>query len=425
MHVDLEDLSAVKKRLSIEVPPGEVEQETEGVLRNFRKKARIPGFRPGKTPASVIRSRFAKEIREEVKENLIRSSFLNAARERDLNPISDPALEEVTFEEGQPLSFKVTFEVLPDFEVKDYRGIEVRRSSAQVPPAEIDQQLAQLQLARVKHVYEKGRPAAEGDLVVADVVGTPEEGESFSRESTQVILGAKENLPEFNEHLAGAQEGDEKEFPVRYPEGYPGKELAGKRVDFRLTVKEVKRRELPELDDEFAKDLGDFSGMDELRSRVEEDLQARKKHEAENRVREALLDKVLLQNAIPLPEVLTESEIRHRMEEIVRGMLNQGIDPQNSKVDWEKIRKQQEEPARKSVHARLVLDAIAKAEGLEVDRKKVDERIRLEAARMDETPESLREQLNKGSGMQALKNQLLREVTLDYLTSVANIQSEE
>ena len=425
MKVDLEDLSTVKKSLSIEVPAEEVEQETAGVVRSFSKKARIPGFRPGKTPASLIKSRFAKEIREEVQDNLIRTCFMTAARERGLNPIADPALEDVKFEQGEPLSFKVTFEVLPEFEVRDYREIEVQRPSTQVPPAEVDQSLAELQVARVRHIYEEAREAGEGDIVVVDVQGTPEEGEAFSRERTQVVIGAKENLPEFNEHLAGVKEGDEKEFPVNYPEGYPGKELSGKRVDFRLQVKEVKRRELPDLDDEFAKDLGDFASMDELRSRVEEDLQARKKHEAENKVREALLDKVLLQNAIVLPEVLTESEIRHRMEEIVRGMMNQGIDPKNSKVDWEQMRKQQEEPARKSVHARLVLDAIAKAESLEVDRRVLDERLRLEAQRMDETPENLREQLNKGSGMQALKNQLLRESTLDYLSSVANIRDEE
>lgn len=425
MNVELEDLSTVKKRLSIEVPLDEVAQETEGVVRGYRKKARIPGFRPGKTPAAVIQSRFAKEIRDEVKENLIRTSFTKAAQERGLRPIADPALEDVSFEEGQPLSFKVLFEVLPDFEVRDYREIEVRRPSTEVPPAEVDQSLAELQMARVRHVYEEGREAAEGDIVVADVEGKPQEGEPFSRENTQVVIGAKENLPEFNEHLAGAKEGEEKEFSVEYPENYPGKELAGKRIEFRLTVKEVKRRELPDLDDDFAKDLGDFGSMDELRSRVVEDLEARKKHEAENKVREALLDKVLLQNAIPLPEVLTESEIRHRLEEIVRGMMNQGMDPQKSEIDWEQMRKQQEEPARKSVHARLVLDAIARAEGLEVDRRAVDERIRLEAQRMDDTPENLREHLNKGSGMQALKNQLLRERTLDYLTSVANIQNEE
>lgn len=425
MNVELEDISTVKKRLSIEVPLDEVTQESEDVLRSFRKKAQIPGFRPGKVPASVIQSRFAKEMREEVRESLIRSSFVKAAKERGLNPIADPAVEEVRFDEGEPLSFKVLFEVLPVFEVKDYREIEVRRPSIRVPPDEVDQSLAELQAARVRYVYEEGREAEEGDMVVADVEGTPPEGEAFSRESTQVVVGAKENLPEFNEHLLRVKEGEKKEFSVEYPEGYPGKELAGKQVDFRLLVKEVKRRELPDLDDEFAKDLGEFASLAELRSRIEEDLQARKKHEAENKVREALLDKVLLQNAIPLPEVLTESEIRHRLEEIVRGMMNQGINPQDGKIDWEQMRKQQEEPARKSVHARLVLDAIAKAEGLEVDRRRLDERIRMEAQRMDETPENLRQQLNKGPGMQALKNQLLRESTLDYLTSVANIQNEE
>jgi trigger factor len=425
MNVELDELSSVKKRLTIEVPSEEVEQETRGVVREFGRKAKIPGFRPGKTPASVIQGRFRKEIREEVRDNLIRKSFMKAAQERGFQPISDPALEEVQYEEGQPLSFKVTFEILPEFEVHGYREVEVRRPSTAVPPDEVERSLGELQAARVRHVVEEGRRAEEGDIVVADVEGTPQEGESFRREGMQIEVGAKNNLPAFNEQLLGVQQQDEKRFDVDYPDEYPGKELAGKRVTFALVVREVKRRELPDLDDDFAKDLGEFESLAELRARVEEDLQARKKHDAERKLRESLLDKVLLQNAIPLPESLTESEIRHRMEELVRGMMQQGLDPQKSDMDWEQIRKQQEEPARKAVHARLVLDAIAKVEELEVDRRTVDERIRIEAQRMGVTPENLREELNKGSGMQALKNQLLREQTLDYLTSVANIQSEE
>jgi trigger factor len=425
MKVDLEDLSPVKKRLSVEVPTDEVDQETDVLVRDYKKKVRVPGFRPGKTPADVIRKRFAKELREEVRDRLVWQSFTRAAEERGLKPIGDPALDEVSFDEGQPLTFKTTFEVMPEFEVKDYREIEVRRPPTDLLDAEVDEALEQLRESRVRHVVEEGREASVGDIVVADVEGTPAGGETFQRERTQVEIGGEGNLPAFNEQLTGVCSGRELEFDVDYPEEYPGKELAGKKVAFRLKVHEVKRRELPEVDDEFARDLGEFESLDQLRSKVREDLQARKDHQAEGQMRQALLDKVLLQNTIALPESLTDREIRHRMEDLVRGLMQQGMDPEKAEVDWKEIRKRQEEPARKAVHARLVLDAIAATEGIEVQRKEIDERIQREAQRVGESPDKLRSDLKKHGGMEALKSQLLREATLDYLTSVANIQNEE
>jgi trigger factor len=215
------------------------------------------------------------------------------------------------------------------------------------------------------------------------------------------------------------------EFRAEYPEKSGGEGLAGKPVDFRLRIHEVKRRELPKLDDEMAKDLGEFEDLASLRARVREDLEARKRHEAERSLRQTLMDKILLENTVMLPEVLVEREVIRRLEDIARSMVMQGIDPEKSEIDWKELRKAQEEPARKSVHARLVLDAIAEAEDIKLEPRAVDERIRLEAQRIGESPDKLKTRLREQSGLEALTTQLLREKTLDYLTSVANIHSEE
>jgi trigger factor len=211
---------------------------------------------------------------------------------------------------------------------------------------------------------------------------------------------------------------------VEYPQEAPP-DLAGQSVAYEIDVHEVKRKVLPDLDDEFAKDLGDFADLAALRARLREDLERDKRRDAERQIRNAIMDKVLLENPIVLPEVLVDDELRHRLEQVVRRMYLQGIDPEHAQVDWVKLRDSQVDPARKSVHARLMLDAVAAAEGLAVTPAEVDERIRLEARHLGEPPDKLRKQLAKGTGLQAMKSQLLREKTLDLLVAVANIPNEE
>lgn len=425
MKVDLTDLSPVKKKLAIEAETEEVEEETRAVLRAYRQKARLPGFRAGKAPLEVIRSRFAKEVAEEVRDRLVWRLFQQAAQEKGLKPLGEPSLEELEQEAGRSLSFKTTFEVLPEFELKSHKEVELRRPVAKVTDDDVDKALEELRQSRARLVVEEGRAAAEGDVVVADVEGTPEEGEPFKLERTQLEVGAQNNLPAFNEALPGAEAGAELEFPVEYPEDYGQKELAGKTVRFRLAVHEVKRRELPELDDEFAKDLGDFEDLAALTARVRDDLDKRKKAEAEHETRQAVLQEVMLHNPILLPEILVEHEIRRRLEEMVRGMMLQGMDPEKMEIDWAELRKRQEEPAKRAVHAQLILDAVAATEKIEVEKQVVEDRIRSEAQRLGEPVESLRSRLRKQGGMEALTNQLVREKSLDYLTSVANIQYSE
>jgi trigger factor len=421
MKIDLTDLSPVRKRLSVEVAVEDVERETESVLKGYRKKARIPGFRPGKAPMAVVRSHYAKEVKDEVRDRIVSTSFHEAAKEKDLEPLGDPSLEDLSFEEGQPLTFKTVFEVLPKIELKGYRDVDVTRPTKKVADDEVGAALEDLRKARVQLVGEEGREAVKGDVVYVDVEGLPAGGEPLQRERMPIEVGAEQNLEAFNEKLLGARAGAELEFPVDYPADYGAKNLAGKSVVYRLSVKEVKRPVLPDLDDEFAKDLGEFADLAALEARVREDLEERKKAEAEAATRQAVLEKVLIENPIVLPEVLINEEIRRRLEGLVRNLIAQGVEPDQAKIDWNELRQQQEEPARKSVHARLILDEVGRVEKVEVDEQEIDARIREDAARIGEKPEKLRAELRKHAGREALVAQLVREKSLDYLTSVANI----
>ena len=425
MKIDLQDINTVKKRMTVEVPPDLVEKERDSVLRGYAAKASVPGFRPGKAPLSVINARFGKQVREDVRERVLSRAYAEAAKEKGLRPIADPVLDEVNDKEGEPFTFKTTFEVLPDFEVKNYKEIEVRERKVVVGEEDVKKMLEELQQSRVQLVTEEGRTAATGDVIVADIAGTPEGGEAFNRERMMIELGATDNLPAFNDQLEGLSAGDEKEFSVDYPAEYPAKELAGKAVAYKVTVHEVKRREVPEVDDEFAKDLGEFDDLAALQARIREDLQARRRQEIDVEVRQSLLQKLLTDNPIVLPEVLVEQEIRHRLEELVHNLAAQGVDLEKAGLDWKELRDNQAEPARKSVHARLVLDAVARSEDLKIGDEELDARIERDAQRTGQTSAELRTRLEQSGGPQVLVAQLLREKSLDLIKTSANISFEE
>jgi len=424
-RIELTDVSGTRKRLEVEVDQATVETVTREVLKRYAREARIPGFRKGKAPLAVIRKRFADEVKEDVRDRLLSRFWHEGTHGRGVSPLGEPVVEEVHDHPGEPFRFKASFEVLPDFRPKDYRGVEVRRQKVEVTDNDVDEALEELRQSRSTLAVQEGREAVTGDYLLADVEGLPERGESFGKEKALLEVGATENLPDFNEALLGARAGADLEFSVRYPKEYPSEKLADQTVAYKLHVHEVKVREVPDLDDEFAKDLGDFENLAALREKAREDLTARREFEAKRQLEQAVVDKVLLENPLPLPDVLVDEEIRHRLEDTVRAMMMRGMDPRQLDLDWKQLREKQEEPARKSVHARLVLDAIAREERLEVGEQEVEERLRLEAARVGETVEKLKARLREGQGRKALENQMLREKSLDLLTSVANIQTEE
>lgn len=424
MKIDLKDLTPVRKQLAVEVDADEVAREHGAVLRRFVAQVRLPGFRQGKAPASIVRTRFAKEIEEDVRDRLLSRLYREATQEKGLRPLGDPVLEKLTHEEGQPFRFEASFEVLPSFTAQGYREVHARQPKAVVTDDEVRATLEDIRKGNSRLVTAD-KAAEDGDVLLTDVHGTPAEGEPFHRENALIEVGGEGHLPEFDAALRGAAAGADLDVTVAYPADHPARELAGKAVRYQIHVHEVKAREVPALDDAFAKDLGDFETLDALRTRVRTDLEARKTDAARSAVRQSVLDKVLLENPIALPEHLVNDELRHRVEDMVRSLVMQGVDVEKMDLDWKEIGARQEEPARKTVHARLVLDAIAQAEGLSVDDEELDTRLGREAERMGETKGGLRRRLQEGGSLEALKIQMVREKTLDFLTSVANISVEE
>lgn len=425
MKIELTDLSPVKKSLAVEVPVEEVSKETEAVIRRYAGQVKLPGFRQGKAPAEIVRKRFAKEIDTDVRERLISRLWREATAEKGLIPLGDPVLDDLTHEEGTPFQFKTTFEVLPRFDVKDYKGVEAKTPPSVVEPAEVDQALESIRQSRTQYVADEARLAEPGDVIVADLEETPEGGETTKRERVVLEVGGSGNPEAFNKQIAGARHGRPYAFDIDYPADHPNEVLAGKKVGYRVQVHEVKRREIPPLDDELAKSLGEFDDLAALKTRVSSDLAERKAAMSRSAVRQSILDTVLAANPVPLPDVLVEEEIQHRLEDMVREMMYHGVDPRKAELDWKQLRDRNEEPARKIVHARLVLDAIAVAEGVSVDRRELDERIRREAERIGEGYDVLRLRLSKAGGLQALETQMVREKSLDLITSIANIHGAE
>lgn len=423
MKIEIKEVDAVKRRLVVEVSAEEVEREMDAAARRVARGAALPGFRAGKAPLELVRARFAREIEEDVRERMVARLHRRATEEKGIRPLGDPILEDLSHPAGGPLRFETSFEVIPAFVPRNYRGVEVSEPPARVEDEEVERALEELRGAHARLVAEPGRKAERGDFVLCDLEGRPEGAPPFRRERRLVEVGSPDNFAEFNERLLGAGAGDVLEFTIRYPEGYGSKNLAGREVAYTLGVHEVKRKVLPALDDEFARDAGDFDDLGALRASLRAGLEASKREAVRQAVRRQVLDRVLLENPIPLPEVLVDSEVRERLENIVRSMIVQGVDPRTLDLDWRRLRETVEEPARKAVHAALVLDAVAEAEGLEVSPAEVEARIRDEAARARVPERQMRERLARGEALEALKMQLLREKTLDYLISVANIQS--
>ncbi len=424
MKIEVNELNPVKRTMFIEVGPEVVTAETDKVVRRYAEKAKIPGFRPGKAPLSVVRSRFRQEVSEEVKDQLISRLYHDAAKEKGVHALGDPVLDEVMYEEGKPFSFKTTFEIWPEIDPKGYEGVEVNRPTEQVGEDEVEDALEKLRENQAKLV-SKEKKSETGDFLLADIEATPSEGDPFTREKVLVEIGSSHNLPEFNDRIEGAGKGSVLEFSVTYPKEHPNTDLAGREVAYKLTVHEVKVRELPDLDDELAKDLGEFDSLKELTGRIRTDLTARKKADADNQVRKQLMDKIILENPVTLPDLLVEEETRHRMEEMVRNMMMQGVDPQKVDVDWKEVRGRQEEPARKAVHGRLLLDAIAEKLDLAVEASEVDQRVREESERMGEPYQEVRKRLAESGGLQSIRVQMLREKALDQMVATAEIRQEE
>ncbi len=424
MKTDFEDVTETQKRITIEIPSDVVDKEIDRVTKGYSKQARLPGFRPGKVPASVIKQRFKDQILHDVAHALIPRAIEDSLTERGVEPVDTPNVKDVDLKEGQPLKFTAAFETLPPFDPGDLTTISLRQASTAIEAEAVEQTLTRLRDRAARLEPVEGRAAAHGDTLIADLDRTDAAGETDHHDAVPVEIGAPANPPGFDENLIGLSAGDAKTFAVRFPDDYAVKELAGTEVTYSVTVKELRHRILPEMDDEFAKDLGEFETLDALRERIEKDLTEEAEAAAKREVRTDLLKQLAQRVTFTVPQALVDREIDRRLEEFARRLMEQGVDPRQANVDWAQFREAQRAPARDAVAGALVLDEIARRENLAVGAEDIDKEIEQYATRSGRTPAVVRAQLEKDGGIARLHAGLRREKAVDYAMSRAKMTAE-
>ena len=423
MKVTVEELSPSKRALNVEVPTERVADRVEAVFREWGQKLQLPGFRRGRVPREVIRRRFEAEVNEEVLRALIPDSYQEALTQAAIEPVSQPAVEDIHFHAGEPLRYRAVVEVKPPVTVQDYRGVALEREKVEVSDQELDRALEYLREDAAEYVPMEGWPALKDDLIILDhdgsVNGKPFKG--GSGKNLTVALGHEGYLPGFAEQLAGAQKGETKQFSLQMPADYPRKELAGRTVDFRVTVKEVKKRRVPELNDEFAKSVGDVETLAALRDKLRQQLLQRKTREQDATLKRALVDKLLQQTAIEVPETMVEREAAALLDELAMTFRATGGRPEGLPDDPEALKTHARETATRRVKEALLLEAVAKQEGLTVTEEEIAAEVNTLAGLYRRDPASIRRAMEDPARRAGLAGRLLERKALDFLFQHATV----
>ena len=417
-----------KRELELEIPAENVTKATEKVARDLAKVARVPGFRPGKAPVTLIRRRFAEDIQGEVVQSLVPEYLEKALGEKNLIPVTRPAVDKVDFKEGEPLRFRAVFEVLPEFELGDYKNLAVNIDAVEAGNAQVDKTIEEMRERAATFVPVEGRAAKDGDYVLIKLSGMPVGGgDLVQADNIMCHIGAEETLESFTENLRGASSGDTKRFRSQYPDDYPDEKLAGKAYDYTVEVQGIKEKKLPELNDEFAKDAagekGGFSTLAEMRQLITKDLEAAKEDQQQSQAREKILEALVKQHDFPVPEALVEHQMDVRLERTVRTLAAQGVDPRAVNVDWVALRKRQHDRAVDDVKAELLIDRIAEAERIDTTDEEVEKQIEALAERGGESATALRARLTKQGALDRMKSKLRSDKTIDWLYRNTRIET--
>jgi trigger factor len=417
-----------KREIELEIPAANVTKATEKAARDIARVARIPGFRPGKAPVTLIRRRFAEDIQGEVLQSLVPEYLEKALDEKKMIPVTRPEVDKVEFKEGEPLKFRAVFEVLPEFELGDYKDIEVQIDPVEAGEAQVDKAIEEMRDRAATFVPVEGRAAKDGDFVLMKLNGTPVgEGDPVEADNIMCHVGAEETLESFTENLRGANAGETKKFRTEYPADYPDEKLKNKTYDYSVEVQGIKEKKLPEVNDDFAKEVaGEAAGVTnlaEMRAKVLENMQASKAHQQAAQAKEKILEELVKKHDFPVPQALVEHQMDVRLERTVRTLSAQGVDPRTVNVDWVAMRKGQQDRAVNDVKAELLLDRIASAEKIDATDEDVDKELELLAENSGESATALRARLTKQGSLDRMKSKLRSDKTIDWLYRNARIET--
>ncbi len=421
MKVTVEDISPVKKKLHIQVMPDAIAREMERALHDVAKKAKIPGFRPGKAPKNVVEKHYQQEIHTEVMNKLISDSYLQAVQEQKLSPVEMPNITNISpLEKDAPLNFSAVVEVRPSFELGTYEGIEVKDAPIAATDDELNQTIDRLREMYAQLEVVEGRPLTGDDTAIIDFEGF-REGKSIegAKASDHMLaLGTKSLIPGFEEQLVGMNRGETRKINVKFPEDYSNKDLAGKGADFTVTLKEIKKKVLPELNDEFAKDIGGDKSVADLKEGVKKDLQARKRDQLAAAQREEIMGKLIDAHSFDVPPGMVQRELQSMARQHVTRMARQGADVKT--FDMPAFAEHNRALAEKRVKGLLILDVIAEKETVDVSDKEVNAAIAAMARSTGQTVDAVRKYYDSTEGgLDNLRSSLVHEKTLTLLLSKA------
>ncbi len=422
MNLEIVQVNGCKRNLLAEVPAGQVEQEIETLAVNYAKRAKVPGFRPGKVPLGIVRQRFAAELRSEATQEIIQRCWKEALEQNSLAPLTEPVVKDLQGEAGAPLKFTLEFEVLPAIEIKDYQGIPVNLEAAPVEDKEVDAALAALHEKQAQYVPVEGGEVHDGHLLTITIDGVFEGGgKPIHEEEVSCLVGGPETNEAFSQNLRGAKYGEERSFDVTYPADDQRRRFAGKLVHYHVKIKEIKEKSLPELNDDFAKDLGQES-LAALRDRIRDELVTKGERSAEKKAREAVIDEVIRRNLFDVPDCLVENELEGHARRLASGLARQGVDVNKiPPLEWKKIFEKERPAAEQSVRRTVVLDAVAKQEHIEATEEEVEAEIQKLAEGTGKAAAALRAQFDKDNRIQDFREHIRQNKALDFMLRNANI----
>ncbi len=410
----------VKREISVEIPAEDVTRETETLIAKYQKVARLPGFRAGHVPASIIRQRFKEDLKSDVVEALVPRYFRKEAEKQGMVPVSQPRVTDLHIHDGEPLRFKASFEIMPEIKVEGYKELRADHPQIDVKDEEVEEALNNVREQHATFTTIEGSPLGEGDFAQASMNGRPKAAEDKTQpvhmDEVLIEIGGKNTVPEFSANLRGANAGDTREFEVVYAEDVNDKRLAGKTFIYTVKVQAVKQKSLPELNDDFAKELGEFTELDQVRKQIRENMLAERKHTAEHEAKDKLVAELVKRNDFEVPESLVDRQIDLRLERGLRALAAQGMKMEDmKKMDLPRLRAGQRDQALQDVKSSLLLERIAEMERIEVGDEEVNHELEALAAQSKQTPEAIRTRLTQDGGLDRIRNRIRSEKTLEFL----------
>jgi trigger factor len=409
-------IEGCRHTLDITIPAEAVQAETVKVLEDVRKKAHIQGFRPGKAPANLIRQRFAEAIRQEVLDNLLPKYLDQEFEKEHLQVVSRPEIKDLHFHDGESVHFKAEFEVAPEFELKEVRGLKVPYAEPSVSEADVEKRIEEIRNSKAEFVNLDPRPAVDGDHALVSLESlSGVDGPAMKQDELSIEVGGADTFAAFSDALRSALPGDEREAEITYPADYAEPKLAGKTVKFKVTLKSLRKKELPELNDEFAKDLGDFQTMDELKEEIRKGMFRELEYTAQMEAKNKLIELLVDSHEFPVPEAFVERQVENNLESQLRTLAAQGVDVSKLKLDWNALKQRQYERAQRDVKASLILEKVADSETIEVLQDELDKEVQRIARQEREPVAATRMRLEKDGSLRRIASRIRTEKTLSFL----------